>query len=297
MGSGDGTMKVAFTMDDLPLWPQSDPPSGYTAAGIVRAIQDALAEQAITGVYAFANSWPLDRGDEYAAIMDDWVAAGHHVANHTHSHIQLRDTSAEAFIADIETAAARLAHWVAVAPLKLFRHPLCHWGETPEKLAAVNEALGSAGLTPVDVTSWVYEWTFNRAYRNALDAGDAAALAFVADSFLDFAVAQMRHDHLAAETWFGEEVIGITLGHNVPFFADIASRFFGRLVDEGVVFVPLQQALSGATQRAVGSVVSDKFLVLQQKLADAAGTPLAQIPDDQQHLFAQITEMAKGQTG
>ena len=29
-------MKIAFTMDDLPLWPQSYPPPGYSAEGIVK---------------------------------------------------------------------------------------------------------------------------------------------------------------------------------------------------------------------------------------------------------------------
>jgi len=52
-------MKVAFTMDDLPLWPMSYPPEGFTAAGIVAAIQEALAVREVPGVYAFCNGWPL----------------------------------------------------------------------------------------------------------------------------------------------------------------------------------------------------------------------------------------------
>jgi hypothetical protein len=43
------------------------------------------------------------------------------------------------------------------ALLKLFRHPLCYWGETPENLKKVNSHLKDKGLTPVDVTSWAYE--------------------------------------------------------------------------------------------------------------------------------------------
>ena len=124
-------MKIAFTMDDLPLWPQSYPPQGYTADGIVRSIRDALTEYAIEGVYSFSNSWSLARHPEMSKILDDWVADGHHLANHTHSHLQLQDVTAEAFIADIDEAQRCLAPWTSQAPLKLFRHPLCHWGETP----------------------------------------------------------------------------------------------------------------------------------------------------------------------
>jgi peptidoglycan/xylan/chitin deacetylase (PgdA/CDA1 family) len=284
-------------MDDLPLWPMSYPPEGYTASGIVRSISDALALHNIPGVYAFSNSWPLTDNPEFAQILDDWVAAGHHIANHTHSHIQLPDVTADTFIEDMKQAETRLDHWLSKAPLKLFRHPLCHWGETEAKLVAVNQHLSTTGATPVDVTSWVYEWTWNRAYRNALEAGDADAQAFVRESFLEFAVAQHRHDHAAAKAWFGHEVVTIALGHNVPFFGDIAADYFGRLIDEGATFVPLAEALSGEPQAAVGSVVSGKFLVLQQKLADAAGHPTPKIPAEYVDTFAKIVDMGRGQTG
>jgi hypothetical protein len=290
-------MKIAFTMDDLPLWPQSYPPPGYTAQGIVQSIQDALAEHAISGVYAFSNSWPLLKHPEMADILDRWHEAGHFIANHTHSHVTLPEMTAGAFCADIDRAQELLAPWMSKAPLTLFRHPLCHWGETPSKLAAVNEHLANRSLTPVDVTSWAYEWTWNRAYRNALDAKDDTAIAFVKSSFLEFSAAQLHHDTAAAQDWFGGEVVGITLGHNVPFFADIASEFFARLKAEGAEFVPLAEALSGPIQQSVCSVVSGEFLVLQQKLAVGAGRRLPKIPESQIGLFEKIVDMAKGQNG
>jgi len=290
-------VKIAFTLDDLPLWPQSYPPKGYTAAGIVRAISGALREHGIAGVYSFSNSWPLDPHPEMARILDDWVAEGHHVANHTHSHLQLPDVTADTFIADIDKAQERLAPWMTKAPLQLFRHPLCHWGETAEKLLAVNRHLRMSGLTPVDVTSWSYEWTWNRAYRNALEADDKTAQKFLRDSFLDFSLAQLRHDMETNADWFGSQGVGIALGHNVPFFADIASEYFGHLIAAGVQFVPLQEALTGRQQEAVGSVVSADFLVLQQKLAKAAGRPVEQFPPGYAALHARIVDMARGQTG
>tara|TARA_R110000787_G_C13194339_1_gene423340 strand:- start:110 stop:421 length:312 start_codon:yes stop_codon:yes gene_type:complete len=101
----------------------------------------------------------------------------------------------------------------------------------------------------------------------------------------------------AAETWFDEEIVGITLGHNVPFFADIASDYFARLNEEGAVFVPLEDALNGRAQAAMGSVVFGEFLVLQQKLAAAAGRPTKKLPDNQAAVHAKIVQMAIGQNG
>jgi len=201
------------------------------------------------------------------------------------------------FIADIDTAERKLSRWVSQAPMKLFRHPLCHWGETEDKLRKVNSHLELRGLTPVDVTSWAYEWTWNRAYRNAMDAHDKSAMAFVRESFLEFSVAQLRHDMKTAQAWFDTEIVGITLGHNVPFFADVASDYFARLREAGAKFVPLEDALSGPVQSAVGTIVSKEFLVLHQKLASASGRPIPKLPDDQLDLHARISEMAVGQNG
>lgn len=289
-------MQLAFTMDDLPLWPQSDPPAGFTAAGIVRSIRKALADHTIDGVYAFSNSWPLDRDPALSGVLDDWVNDGHHLANHTHGHIQLIHVSAEAFARDIDTADKRLAPWINAAPLRLFRHPLCHWGETEEKRRAINQHLLQSGLIPVDVTSWVYEWTWNRAWLAARESGDRAAEQFVFDSFVPFAIAQHLHDAAATRDWFGEDVPGIALGHNVAFFAEIASDYFGGLSHAGIEIVPLERALTGAQQAAVGSVTSAEFLVLQQKLAASAGTPLPKIAPEMAETFARVSTMAAGRS-
>ena len=42
-------MRVAMTVDDLPLWPHSYPPAGYTAASIMQRISDALTKNGISG--------------------------------------------------------------------------------------------------------------------------------------------------------------------------------------------------------------------------------------------------------
>jgi hypothetical protein len=130
-----------------------------------------------------------------------------------------------------------------------------------------------------------------------MDAHDKGAMAFVRESFLEFSVAQLRHDMKTAQAWFGAEIVGITLGHNVPFFADVASDYFACLKQAGADFVPLEDALAGPVQSAVGTVVSKEFLVLQQKLASASGEPIPKLPDDQLDLHAKIVKMAVGQNG
>ena len=58
----------------------------------------------------------------------------------------------------------------------------------------------------------------------------------------------------------------------------------------------MQEALIPPVQDSVGSVVSGKFLVLQQKLADAAGSPTPQIAPGQAAIFARVQAMAAGRS-
>ncbi|MEJ2122955.1 MAG: polysaccharide deacetylase family protein [Alphaproteobacteria bacterium] len=288
-------MKVAFTIDDLPLWPNSYPPEGYTAAGIVEPIVETLDRHAIKGVYAFSNSWALLKHPELSALMDLWVDAGHHIANHTHSHPELNDVSAERYIEDIDLAEEHLAPWLSKAPKRYFRYTLNYWGNTQEKLSKVKAHLDMKGYTVAEVTSMLYEWEWNRAYKNLLLNSDKDGMAFLRQSFLDFCIAQIRYDSQCAKKWFGADFVGITLGHFIPFFADYADDLFTRLIDEGVQFISLEKATADPIYAEVCSVVSAEFLVYHQKLAHARGEPMPIVVPNFQSTYDKIEELAEGQ--
>ena len=104
----------------------------------------------------------------------------------------------------------------------------------------------------------------------------------------------MRYDAACARTWFGHDVSGITLGHTLPFFADIADDFFAALIVGGVEFIGLEEALADPAYGAVASVPSAEFLVFQQKLAAAANEPMAMIAPGFEAMFADITSRGQG---
>jgi len=288
-------MKVAFTIDDLPLWPNSYPPKGYTAEGIVEAILGALDRHRLNRVYAFSNSWALLKHPELTRLMDQWVGAGHHIANHTHSHPELNDVSAEQYIEEIDMAEQHLDPWLSKAPKRYFRHTLNLWGDTEEKLTKVKAHLDNKGYTIAEVTSWLYEWEWNRAYKSFLETDDCGDIAYLKQSFLDFSVAQLRYDAECAKKWFGADFLGITLGHFIPFFAAIADDLFARLLEEGIEFVPLEEATSDPIYECVCSVVSDQFLVYHQKLAHARGELMPIVVPSFQSTYDKIEQMAEGQ--
>jgi peptidoglycan/xylan/chitin deacetylase (PgdA/CDA1 family) len=284
-------MRMAFTLDDLPVFPHMALPEGHTPQSVAAAIMAAFARNDVSGVFALANSWPLDVDPGFARILDDWLAAGHHVGNHTHSHPLLNDTSAEDFIHDVSVADEMLAPWIDKAPLRAFRHPLELWGNTEEKRALVHAHLDRLAYQSAGVTSWFYEWEWDRAWRSLLQDGRHEEAERLKTEFVDYAAAQVTHDAKACKAVFGHEVIGIGLIHPLAFFTEVADAFLARLFAEGVVFVPLSEALEDPAYARSGTIVTDAFQVYQVKMAAAEGKALDAVPPTHKALIDRVFDL------
>lgn len=252
----------------------------------------ASAKHGLTGVFALANSRPLDVDPGLGRILDDWVAAGHHIGNHTHSHPLLNETEAEDFIHDISVADTLLAPWVSKAPLRAFRHPLDLWGNTDEKRVAVNAHIEALGYHSADVTSWFHEWEWDRAWQWLVQSGRDAEAAALQSDFVDYAASQVAHDAAICKAVFGRDIVGIGLAHNVPFFAEVADPFFARLIEMEVEFVPLTEALTDPPYARSGTITTEVFALYQIKIGAADGWTLPAIPPQCTALMQRVFELA-----
>lgn len=285
-------MRVALTIDDLPVWPHEASPPDTSPAKIASSMIDTLAKHDISGVYAFSNSWPLDVDPNCRAVLDAWVAAGHHIGNHTHSHVMLNDVSAEQYTHDISVADEMLSPWLLKAPSKTFRYTLNLWGDTEEKRQQVKTYLDQTGYIPADVTTWLLEWEFDRAWRQLVLDGKSEEARKLEGEYVEFCVSQIRYDFQCCSDFFDRDVVGILLGHNVPFFSNTLDRLLSALRKDGVEFVALEEALADTVYDRVGSVVSGEFLVYQQKLAAADGQRLPRIVPEHEQLIKRVAELA-----
>lgn len=284
-------MRMAFTLDDLPVFPHMALPDSHTPYSIAAQIIASLDRNGVSGVFALANSWALDVDPACAQILNDWVAAGHHIGNHTHSHPLLNETSADDFIRDVSVADDLLAPWITKAPLRAFRHPLEFWGNTEEKRVAVNAHLDRLGYQNAGVTSWFYEWEWDRAWRQLLLTGRSEEAEHLKAAFVEYAAAQVLHDDRTCKDVFGNDVIGIGLIHPVAFFTEVADAFFARLFSEGVMFVPLAEALADPAYDRAGSIVTDAFQVHQIKIAAADGRDLPVVPSTHKAVIERVVEL------
>ena len=62
--------------------------------------------------------------------------------------------------------------------------------------------------------------------------------------------------------------------------------------EEGIEFVPLEEALADPAYARGGSIVSDRFLVYQQKLAAADGKELPTVAPESANLMTRVFELA-----
>ena len=142
------------------------------------------------------------------------------------------------------------------------------------------------------MTTWLFEWEWDRAWRHLLEEGQTNEARQLEEDYVKFCIAQLRYDQQCCRNFFGREPVGILLGHNVQFFAITLDRLLTATEAIGVEFVALEEALSDSVYDRVGSVVSSEFLVYQQKLAACDGSPLQRIAPECRQMMERVFRLA-----
>lgn len=276
--AAEATIKLAITVDDLFLWRGTPMPEGYDASGIAKAIRVALARHRVSDVYAFSHTAPTEDDRTLFAVFDEWVAAGHHIANHSHHHANINWVSAQAYIDDIERSEALIAPWSSRAPVKYFRFCMDAWGSTPEKHEPVREYLRRQGYIPAPISNWFYDTEFLVPYWRAASCDDQEAVTWLRRAFIDTAVRQLAVQDAAARAMFGGEPVHIWLIHGTPLAADCLNPILDRFAEMGVKFVALEAAMEDAMNREPMPLFTPRFLNQVQKWAELRGVSIEDCP-------------------
>ena len=113
--------ELAITVDDLPAHSAAHP--GMTRLDIAAEMIAALQGAGAPPTYGFANGTPMEWDPAVSGVLHLWRDAGFFLANHTFSHLDLAQVSAQTFFGDIEKMDGVLTRWVSASSLKLFRYP------------------------------------------------------------------------------------------------------------------------------------------------------------------------------
>ena len=249
-GPGVAQRRVAVTFDDLPY--QTDEATLCDPVRVMRLTQDFVAMLAPldTKGTAFVNEGHVceaARASTLPRVLDAWLDAGLDLGNHTFSHINIHETTADAYLADVDAGApltraalekrGRRLHW--------FRHPFLFTGETPEKHAAIAAGLAERGYTVAPVTLDNNDWMFADVSRKAQALDDADLMRRIGEAYVaHMATVLDFFEPYSAEIAGGEEPAQILLLHANSLNQDWYPQIHALYLARGYRFVPLEEALA-----------------------------------------------------
>jgi peptidoglycan-N-acetylglucosamine deacetylase len=227
------TIEVALTFDDLP---------GMNSSAVTHIIK-TLATQQIQGVYGFCNGMVVELDASFKNILDEWIAAGNFLANHTYSHLNLSQASSQDYIRDINTNNILLEKYPG-AEKKYFRYPYLAEGETHEKRYQVRDYLSSHQYQIVPATIYIEEYRWNATFTNCILNNDQAGLTLLKDNLVKHAIEMLQIASGYSHLLFGREIKHILLLHETLFNAYILDDVLSAFKHAEVKFISLSEALT-----------------------------------------------------
>jgi peptidoglycan/xylan/chitin deacetylase (PgdA/CDA1 family) len=159
--------RIALSFDDVPRHPGATFTPAERTVALIAALERAGVEQAAF----FVTTGNLDQ--DFGAGGEDritaYVAAGHVIANHSHSHRHLREMEPADYVADLD----RAAEWLRGRPgyRPWYRFPYLDEGEDVRRRDALRAALRERGLLNGYVTVDLWDWWFDDRVNEAAAAG------------------------------------------------------------------------------------------------------------------------------
>lgn len=257
--------RVALTFDDLPV--HGAIPPGTTRLEAIRRITQALAAVAAPPAVGFINAKTMDDAPENREILAAWRAAGHSLANHTFSHMDLNTNSLEDFERDVLANEPTLRQYMGSAEWHWFRFPYLHAGATREKRDAVAAQLRTHGYRLAEVTLNFDDWAFHDPYARCVAKGDEKAIAWLEDAYLRRATLALEIGPETARIAFGRDIPHVLLLHAGGLNAVMMPALLKLLRDRGFELVSLEEAeADDAYAVAPDVVLAEGGTLVDQKL-------------------------------
>src|SRR5580698_4445495 len=237
--------KLAITMDDLPL--NGTLPPGVSRAETARDVLAILKKRHVPPVYGFINAKRLEGNEDGAEALKIWGAA-EPLGNHTYSHMDLEQNSAEAFDREIaeNEPALELLKRNAIDNWHWLRYPFLHEGDTVEKRRAVRAYLKDHGYRIAQVTLDWEDYLWNTAYARCSAKNDQRSIEWLRSSYLNTASTFLDLGRSEARLIYGREINYVLLMHLGAFSSTILPDALDLLAKKGFTLVPLEEAESDA---------------------------------------------------
>ena len=231
--------RIAFSFDDVPRHAGAF----FTPDERTGRLIDGLRRGRVSQAGFFVTTGNLERPDGRGgeARIAAYVAAGHVIANHSHSHPWLHRTDPADYVAGIDRAETWLRGRPGYRPW--FRFPYLDEGRRDlARRDSVRAALAERGLRNAYVTVDNYDWHLDALANAARREGRAVDMDALRTLYTETLVGAAEFtDRMAVET-IGRSPIHVLLLHETDiaalFIADLAAAFR----DAGWEIVPIDEA-------------------------------------------------------
>src|ERR1700678_42453 len=230
--------KLAITMDDLPL--NGSLPPGVTRAETTKNVLEVFKKRHVPPVYGFINAKKLEGNEDGAEALKLW-AAQEPIGNHTYSHMDLEQNSAEAFEREIEENEPALE----LLAQKVGAGDEWHWLRYPYR-RAVRAYLTAHGYRIAQVTLDWEDYLWNTAYARCVAKGDTKSIDWLRSSYLSTASEFLDLGRAQAKLIYGHEISYVLLMHLGAFSSTILPDALDLLKKKGFQLVTLEEAESDA---------------------------------------------------
>jgi peptidoglycan-N-acetylglucosamine deacetylase len=275
--------KLAITIDDLPQ--NGGLPPGVTRVDITRDTLAVLKKRHVPPVYGFINAKKLEGTVDGAEALKLWAAA-EPFGNHTYTHIDLEQNTAEAFERDLEQNEPALEllarpgsdwHWL--------RYPYLHEGDTVEKRRAVREYLTKHGYKIAQVTLDWEDYMWNGAYARCVAKNDKKSIEWLRTSYLNTASEFLDLGRAQAKLIYGHEINYVLLMHLGAFSSTIMPDALDLLKKKGFKLVTLEEAESDPAYQSdpdiglhdAGTLLDQMMQVKQLKYPEHVEKPYKEV--------------------
>lgn len=240
-------LRMAITFDDLP----AAPPHSHSTAQqetITTRLLALLAKHRVPAV-GFVNESKLvvDGAVEPARVklLERWLDAGHELGNHGYDHLDLHRVDPDVWLADVWRGerVTRLLVEDRGGSWRWFRHPFLHTGQSAEIQRRTASALADHGYRIAPVTIDNGEWIYGRAYADAWNRGDQAAMKTLGDDYLRYMLEVVTFYQGQAAAIVGEGFPQVLLVHAYALNADHLDRVLDALAERGYRWISLGEAL------------------------------------------------------
>lgn len=260
--------EIAFSYDDPP-WRDT---AIMTGVDRTEALIAALDEADVEGAAFFAVTERIDASG--AARLRAYAKAGHVIANHSHSHMNLHTAGVDAFLDDVRTADSILRAHDGFRPW--FRFPYLNHGSDTAQRDAARSGLAELGYTIGYVTVDNFDFYLDRLANDAVAAGQSVDWEGLRELYVGMLADAAEHYDAIARRHLGRSPRHVLLLHENDLAAMFSDDLARKLRTRGWTIIPAERAY----EDPIAAMEPDTLYLGQGRvaaLAHARGVPATEL--------------------